>query len=294
MTIKVGTAPDSWGVWFPNHEKQIPWERTMNEMQESGYAGFELGPWGYFPTSADVLKKETEKRNLEVVAGTVGGDFLSDASVDEMMATIEEIAGLLEHFESAKYIVLLPAMYTDLETGELVMHKELTDEEWATYVKNVQRASEKVASYGLVATFHPHVDCHVETEAEIERLLNDTTSVVQLCFDTGHHIYGGGEPISFYEKHQDRIPYIHIKDCDLAVKKTMDEKGWSFAKAVTEDIMTEPGKGGIDFVEFRKALTRTDYSGWVVVEQDLFPVKSFDLPLEIAKRTRDYLSSVGF
>lgn len=61
MTIKVGTAPDSWGVWFPDHEKQIPWERTMNEMQESGYAGFELGPWGYFPTSADVLKKETEK-----------------------------------------------------------------------------------------------------------------------------------------------------------------------------------------------------------------------------------------
>lgn len=294
MTIKVGTAPDSWGVWFPDHEKQIPWARTMTEMAESGYAGFELGPWGYFPTDAKQLKAETEKRGLEVVAGTVGGNFLDDTSIDDMMKTIDDIAALLGEFDSAKYLVLLPAMYTDLETGEYVMATKLSDEEWATYVRNVQRASEHVASYGLIATFHPHVDCHVETEEEITRLLNDTDEAVQLCFDTGHHIYGGGEPISYYQKHQDRIPYIHIKDCDLAVKATMDEKGWSFAKAVTEDIMTEPGKGGIDFAEFRKVLDQTGYEGWVVVEQDLFPVKSFDLPFEIAKRTRKYLTSVGF
>ena len=30
--------------------------------------------------------------------------------------------------------------------------------------------------------------------------------------------------ISFYKKHADRIPYIHIKDCDLAVKKKVDEE----------------------------------------------------------------------
>lgn len=294
MTIKVGTAPDSWGVWFPDHEKQIPWAQTMTEMSESGYAGFEIGPWGYFPTDAAQLKIETGKRNLEVVAGTVGGDFLNDASIDEMLVVIDEIAALMKNFASAKYIVLLPAMYTDLETGELVMAKELTDAEWKTYVKNVERAAKRVVDNGFIATFHPHVDCHVETEAEIERLLADTSENVQLCFDTGHHVYGGGEPISFYQKHLDRIPYIHIKDCDLEVKRKMDENGWSFAKAVTEDIMTEPGKGSIDFAVFRQVLADTNYQGWVVVEQDLFPVKSFDLPFEIAKRTRKYLTSVGF
>ncbi|MGL6202665.1 MAG: TIM barrel protein [Lachnospiraceae bacterium] len=292
MAVKVGIAPDSWGVWFPNHEKQVSWERCLNEMQDAGYAGIELGPWGYFPNQAEKLKGELESRKLQLVAGTVGGNFLDDDSIDDMLSTIDEIAGLLKAFPEAKYIVLLPSMYTDLETGEEVMNKELTAAEWKTYAANVQKASDYVKQLGFTAAFHPHVDCHVETEAEIERLLNDTD--VSLCFDTGHHVYGGGEPISFYKKHKERIPYIHVKDCDMKVKQKMDENGWSFAKAVTEDIMVEPGKGSIDFREFRKALTDADYDGWIVVEQDLFPVKSFDIPFPIAKRTREHLSTCGF
>lgn len=292
MAIQVGIAPDSWGVWFPNHEKQTPWSRCMDEMRQAGYDGVELGPWGYFPNTYPELKQALDARSLELVAGTVGGDFLNDASIDDMCQTIDEIAAVIMRFPQAKYIVLLPAMYTDLETGEFVMDPNLTDAQWATYCKNVQRAADRVASHGLIGAFHPHVDCHVQTEEQIERLLTDTD--VQLCFDTGHHVYGGGEPIAFYKKHADRIPYIHIKDCDLAVKAKMDENKWSFAKAVTEDIMVEPGNGSIDFAKLHDALVEKGYDGWVVVEQDLFPVKSFDIPLPIAKRGRENLAKAGF
>ena len=292
MAIRTGIAPDSWGVWFPEHEKQTPWYRCMDEMKVSGYAGVELGPWGYFPNTNPVLKNALEARGLELVAGTVGGDFLDDASIDEMCETIDEIAALLKEFDSAKYIVLLPSMYTDLETGVPVMDPNLTDEQWDTYCKNVQRAADRVASHGLIGTFHPHVDCHVQTEEQIESLLEKTN--VMLCLDTGHHVYGGGEPISFYRKHADRIPYIHLKDCDLAVKAEMDKNHWSFAKAVTEDIMVEPGKGSIDFSELYKALVENNYDGWCVVEQDLFPVKSFDVPLPIAIKGRENLRAAGF
>lgn len=292
MSIKVGIAPDSWGVWFPNHEKQTPWERCMDEMRQAGYDGVELGPWGYFPNTNPALRDALAQRQLTLVAGTVGGDFLNDASIDEMCATIDDMAKLLSDFSDANYIVLLPAMYTDLQTGELVMNPALTEAQWQTYCRNVQRAADRAAAHGFVGAFHPHVDCHVQTEEQIERLLRDTS--VQLCFDTGHHVYGGGEPISFYLKHADRIPYIHIKDCDLAVKARMDAEKWSFAKAVTEDIMVEPSKGSIDFAAFRKALDEKGYSGWVVVEQDLFPVKSFDIPLPIAKRGRESLKKAGF
>jgi len=292
MAIKVGIAPDSWGVWFPNHEKQVTPEQCLNEMRDAGYAGVELGPWGYLPNQAEQLKDELAGRNLQLVAGTVGGDFLDDNSVDDMFSTIDEIAALMKEFQGAEYIVLLPSMYTDLETGEEVMTRELNADQWKKYAGNVQKVSDYVKAQEFVGTFHPHVDCHVETEAEIERLLNDTDAV--LCFDTGHHVYGGGEPISFYKKHKDRIPYIHVKDCDMNVKKTMDENGWSFAKAVTEDIMVEPGKGSIDFKAFHQALVEAGYDGWVVVEQDLFPVKSFDIPYPIAKRTREHLADCGF
>lgn len=291
--IKVGIAPDSWGIWFPQHEKQTPWWRCLDEMKVAGYEGCEIGPWGYMPNSdPQVLKNAMDARGLSLVGATVGGNFLDEASVASMLKDIADISKLLKAFPTAKYIVLLPPMYTDLETGELAMNPELTADEWTTYCANIQRCADECAKFGFVGLFHPHVDSHVQTEEQIERFLMTTT--VDLCFDTGHHVYGGGEPISFYKKWAKRIPYIHIKDCDLAVKAKMDENKWSFAKAVTEDIMVEPGNGSIDFTKFRAALEETGYEGWAVVEQDLFPVKSFDIPLQKAKIGRENLRKAGF
>ena len=292
MAIKIGIAPDSWGVWFPQHEKQPPWDRCLNEMQAAGYAGVELGPWGYLPNDAARLKTELEARGLELVAGTVGGDFLNDASMDELCRKVDDVAALMKNFPSARYIVLLPPMYTDEETGALISNPELSDEQWKRYVANVQCVTDRIRAHGLEAAFHPHADSHVQTEAQIERLLAETTT--NLCLDTGHHVYGGGEPISFYKKHADRIPFLHVKDCDMSVKQRKDEEGWSFARAVTEGIMIEPGAGGIDYVAFRETLEKCGYDGWIVVEQDLFPLTSFDVPFPIAKRSYEKLKEAGF
>jgi len=291
MTIQVGIAPDSWGVWFPENDKQMLWQRCMDEMAKCGFEGIELGPWGYLPNDYETLKSELDKRDLKLVAGTVGGNFVDDSSIDGMCKTIDEMAPLLKKFPTAKYIVILIDMYTDLMTGEDVMSRELTEEQWQQLYKNVQLACDHIRSYGLIPTLHPHVECYIMTEEQIERVLANTDA--PLCLDTGHHVYGGGEPISFFKKHHDRIVYLHIKDCDMNVKHKMDEEHWSFAKAVTEDIMCEPGKGSIDYKELFDYMKSIDYDGWVVVEQDLYPVKSFDIPLEIAIRTRGYLKSVG-
>lgn len=292
MTIRVGTAPDSWGVWFPENEKQTPWRRCMDEMQKSGYDGVELGPWGYFPNTYETLAPELEKRRLELVATTVGGNFIDDASVKAMMKTIDGVAALQKRFPGAKYVVLLPEMYTDLMTGKQTMPAKLTGDQWQTLYKNVRDVDRYVRErHGLTATLHPHVECHIQTEEEIERVLENTD--VALCLDTGHHIYGGGEPVSFFKKHASRIPYVHVKDCDMAVKRDMEANGWPFAEAVVRGIMCEPGRGGIDFSALFARMKDAGYSGWVVVEQDMYPVPSFDLPLEIAARTREYLRSVG-
>ena len=50
MNVKVGTGPDSWGVWFASDPKQIPWRRFLDEVVEAGYEWIELGPYGYLPT----------------------------------------------------------------------------------------------------------------------------------------------------------------------------------------------------------------------------------------------------
>src|SRR5215472_968465 len=49
INVKVGTAPDNWGVWFPSDPKQIPWQRFLDEVVLADYKWIELGPPGYLP-----------------------------------------------------------------------------------------------------------------------------------------------------------------------------------------------------------------------------------------------------
>ncbi len=58
--------------------------------------------------------------------------------------------------------------------------------------------------------------------------------------------------------------------------------------------MVEPGCGSVDFRAFHDALAENGYDGWVIVEQDLFPLASFDQPLPIAQRSRETLRRAGF
>ena len=74
-SLFIGTAPDSWGVWFPDDSKQTPWSRFLDEVAEAGYHYIELGPYGYLPTNPAQLKDELAARDLKVSAGTVFTGF---------------------------------------------------------------------------------------------------------------------------------------------------------------------------------------------------------------------------
>ncbi|MEK5231341.1 sugar phosphate isomerase/epimerase [Lysinibacillus sp. FSL K6-0232] len=288
MNIKIGSAPDSWGIWFPNNDKQTPWERCLNEMHEAGYQGIELGPWGYLPNNYEQLKAELDKRNLSLTATTLVGDLTSSEKTDELIALLDEMSAVQLKFPTAKYVVLIDDCYTDLFTGELVRSPQLNDEEWQHFVANIDRIKDYAKEkYDLEVVFHPHAQSHIETEEQIERLLQD--SDINLCLDTGHHAYTDGDPVEFMRKYHQRIPYLHVKSCDLAVREKMKTENWSFAKAVSEDIMCEPEKGVVDFEAFVQVLKDIDYHGWAVVEQDMYPAP-FDKPFPIAKRTYDYIS----
>ncbi|RPK10852.1 sugar phosphate isomerase/epimerase family protein [Priestia endophytica] len=291
MEVKIGTAPDSWGVWFPENEKQIDWERCMNEMAESGYQGIELGPWGYLPNEYEKLKNELEKRNLELTATTLVGDLMSKEKTREMMDLLDEMAKLQLQFESAKYVVLIDDCYTDLFTGNLVRPRTLNDAEWSNFINNILKIRNYAKiQYGLEVVFHPHAQSHIETEEQIQRLLDDTD--INLCLDTGHHAYADGDPVAFMKKHHKRIPYLHVKSCDLKVREKMQRENWPFAKAVSNDIMCEPELGVVDMKAFVEVLESIDFKGWAIVEQDMYPAP-FDKPFPIAKRTREYLKVIG-
>ena len=67
--ITLGTAPDSWGVWFPSDPEQVPADQFLAEVAEAGYEWIELGPYGYLPTDPAELQDQLDAHGLQVLAG---------------------------------------------------------------------------------------------------------------------------------------------------------------------------------------------------------------------------------
>ena len=42
--LRLGTAPDSWGVWFPDDPHQVPWHRFLDEAAAAGYTPSRSAP----------------------------------------------------------------------------------------------------------------------------------------------------------------------------------------------------------------------------------------------------------
>lgn len=294
MQLTIGSAPDSWGVWFPSDPRQIPWHRFLDEIAEAGYEWTELGPFGYLPTDPKTLRAEMDKRGLKVTGSFVMADL---ANPDESWPDIErQLRGwgpIFAEFD-AKFLVLIDDTYTDLFDGRQLSPPELDEAAFARLIDTTNRvATIARQDYGLRLVFHPHAQTHVQYERQIEKFLDATDpALVSLLLDIGHHAYCGGEPIGFMKKHHARIPYLHLKSVDADLRKRVAEEGIPFAKAVAEGVFVEPAKGAVDFKRFREVLNDLNYDGFGMVEQDMFPAP-FDKPLPIAKRTRTYLREIG-
>ena len=293
MNITIGSAPDSWGVWFPSDPQQTPWHRFLDEIVEAGYEWTELGPYGYLPTDLPTLRRELSSRGLKVT-GTFAMANVEEPSLwgeleRQVLGAGERLAAL-----DAKYLVLIDDTYTDLFTGEAIAPKRLDESAWGRFIETTHRVADIARDrFGLQLVFHPHAETHIEYEDQIEAFLEQTDpDRISICFDTGHHAYRGGDPINFMRQHHDRIPYLHLKSIDPEIQERVEAEGIPFAEAVKMDMFVEPSKGAVDFLAFRDLLREIDYDGYAIVEQDMYPAP-FDKPLPIAKRTRAYLREIG-
>lgn len=293
MRINIGSAPDSWGVWFASDSKQTPWSRFLDEVAEAGYEWIELGPYGYLPTDEPRLRAELTKRNLKVCAATVISNLEQPSAWSglekQVLGSGELVAAL-----GAKYLVLIDDPYTDLFTGKSVEPARLDESSWKRLIDTTHKVAGIAQDhFGLAVVFHPHAETHVEYEDQIEAFLEQTDPTrVGICLDTGHHAYRGGDPVSFMRRHHQRIPYLHLKSVDGEVQRRVEAENIPFAIAVGMDVFCEPSKGAVDFPDFRDVLREINYTGWAIVEQDMYPAP-LDKPLPIAKRTRAYLREIG-
>src|SRR5258708_10764355 len=76
--IKIANAPCSWGAFeFDLEGEATDYVQVLNGIAETGYAGTELGDWGFMPTYPEKLSQEIHGRNL-VLLGAFVPVFLKD------------------------------------------------------------------------------------------------------------------------------------------------------------------------------------------------------------------------
>ncbi|MDP9396600.1 MAG: sugar phosphate isomerase/epimerase [Actinomycetota bacterium] len=291
--VRLGTAPDSWGVWFPDDPQQVPWSRFLDEVVEAGYPWIELGPYGYLPTDPEQLRDELGRRELQLSGGAVFAGLHRGAdALDQAIEDCRQEARLLTAL-GARHLVLLPEGYTDLE-GKLTQPATLEPDQWRDLTNGMNSLAKTLADESDVSlVFHPHADSHVGTQEEVERLLADTdSSLVNLCLDTGHISYCGGDNLALIARYPERIGYVHLKQVDPAVLADVRQEGLGFAPAVARGVMVEPPHGVPEMPSLIEALARLDADLFAIVEQDLYPCEP-DVPLPVATRTHRYLGSCG-
>jgi inosose dehydratase len=292
--IRVGSAPDSWGVWFPDDPQQVPWTRFLDEVSQAGYEWIELGPYGYLPTDPKRLTDELARRSLKVSAGTVFTALHRGPAVwDATWTHVAEVAELTRAM-GARHLVVIPSFWRDDKTAELIEPSELTGEQWGHLTTGMERLAHEVRErYGLDIVVHPHADTHIDTEEHVVRFLDSTDSdLVNLCLDTGHYAYCGGDSVKLIHTYGERIGYLHLKQVDPDILTDVIANGVPFGPAVRRGVMCEPPRGVPELPPVLEAAQGLGVDLFAIVEQDMYPCPA-DQPLPIAQRTRRFLRSCG-
>lgn len=299
--IKIANAPCSWGALefdFEKKSEEIGFRQVLDEIKETGYLGTELGDWGYMPTDPVELRKEIQKRGLELLGAFVP---VALADVSKHDCGVEVALRVAKLMYDAGYKNALIVLADDNGTisertqnaGRIRPDMGLTETQWKDYAQGTEKIAKAVKeTYGIRTVFHHHCAGYVETPEEIDKLLSLTdASLLGLCLDMGHYAFGGGDPVKALKKYVNRIWHLHFKDFNAEIAKESQKNNGDYFDAIKRGVFCELGKGNVDFKAIVSLLHQLEYDDWIVVEQDILP--GMGRPKICAKSNRDYIKKLG-
>jgi inosose dehydratase len=297
--VRIANAPCSWGVIEGIEGDRAGYVRVIDDMEATGYAGTELGDWGFMPTDPDELRSVLDARGLALVGSWVSVNLEDrakhQASADDAVRTGRQLARV---GGPEAVVVLGNDPYGDPHrtkvAGRVTPADAMTEAQWRVFADGANHVARRVMDEaGIRTVIHQHIGTLIETEAEARRLFDMTdSSVLGLCLDTGHWTFGaGGDPVAAVRELRERVWHVHFKDTDPVVMEQSRRYEWDGPESVGHGVFCELGRGCVDFPGMLRALDDIGYGGWIVVEQDVLP--GMGSPRESARRNREYLRSIG-
>ncbi len=280
MKARLGIAPIAWtNDDLPELGGDTPLEVCLSESRQAGFSGTETG--GKFPKTSRELKEVLAANDLKLVSGWYSGLVLEN----ELSMEKDRAHAQLELFRDNGASVIVYGETTGTVQNRrdvaLARRPRLDDEQMRAYGRKLTQFAEYCAEQGVPLSFHHHMATAIETEDDVDRLMNFSGEAVGLLFDTGHITFAGGDPLRMGRRHGARINHVHAKDIRKDVLRGIDPNKDSFLDAVLAGIFTVPGDGMIDFRAVAELLAEIRYEGWIVVEAEQDPKKAN--PLQYAR-----------
>ena len=267
---RIAISPVTWGVDFADSPNNPPWEKVLDEIEESGVGALELGPVGYLPEDPDTLRDNLSSRSL-VSVGSFIFDDLHDPSQADRILTLAERASLAIAASGGGVLVIIdrPDDVRVRTAGRSLVAPRLDDDQWRSMLDQIAQVADVARDHGLRPVVHPHAGGYIEFEDEVERLVDDMD--VDLCIDTGHFAYARIDPVAAIERYAARIGHMHLKDIRPDVLARVDAEELSFWEAIEAGIFCPLGEGLVDLGAVLSALEAAHFDGYATIEQDRVP-----------------------
>jgi inosose dehydratase len=276
----------------------------LDQMAAAGYAGTELGPPDYFG-DAEQLRSRLAARSLSLVGAFLPQRFSrAEHAADDR----EWMIGVLDLLAAGRPDDVMPkAVLADASVepermrwaGQIPEHPEaaLPMARSGVLIDNLHRAGEAARERGFDPVLHFHAGSYVESAAEIHAVFDALdTSLVGMCLDTGHALFGGADPLELLDTYSGCVRHVHVKDCDRTVLGEVARSGGGLMEAWDRGVFCQLGLGTAGLDDFLEGLKARDWEGWIVIEQDRF-LKPADTPealLALHTANRAWLAERGF
>ena len=268
MGIRFGANPI---IWSNDDLRELGAETSLetclDEARQIGFEGMELGH--KFPRDARALTSILERFGLACISGWYSSGLLSrDAAT--------ELTHLRAHLDLLKAVGSTVLVFADTSGAihgdprrPLTQRPQLAPGDWRQFGRRVTQVAAATAAEGVRLVYHHHMGTVVQSEGDIDALMDATGEEVDLLLDTGHARFAGADPVVLARRYAARIGHLHAKDVRAEVAVRAGRSDWSFLRAVVEGVFTVPGDGCVPFDRVFQELRH--YSGWAVLEAEQDP-----------------------
>ncbi len=231
---------------------------TLAKISKVGYKQIEMfdGNLLQYEGKEEELKKLLNKYDMSILGIYFGAFYIYEDVLKEELIRLARACKMAQAL-GIKHVVL---------GGGSVRAAGIKEEDYIKLGKALDEANEVVSSYGLVASYHPHLGSIAEHPEQIEKVFNNTS--VAFCPDIAHLVAGGGDALELIKRYKDRIKYVHLKDLSDAKE------------------FVPLGKGSINLDDIISFLKSNDYKGDWLVEIDGYsgdPVEACETSMQFLK-----------